>query len=76
MIMTATELRANLYRTLDRVLETGEPVEINRNGRIVRLVAASRSAVFHLDQLVAHPGTLRCDPDDIVHSDWSDQWRP
>lgn len=74
--MTATELRADLYRTLDRVLATGEAVEINRNGRILRLVAASQGKVFHFDQLVAHPETLRCDPDDIVHVDWSGEWRP
>ncbi len=76
MTLTATELRANLYRTLDRVLETGEVVEITRHGRIVRLVAVREDKAFHVEQLAPHPGTLRGDPDDIVHLDWSGEWRP
>ena len=74
MTMTATELRGNLYRILDRVLETGEPVEIEHNGRIVRLVPEPRA--FHFDQLQAHPGYLLVDADSIIHCDWSDEWQP
>lgn len=36
--MTASELRANIYKLLDRVIETGTPLEIERirqPGRIV-----------------------------------------
>jgi prevent-host-death family protein len=74
MAMSATELRGNLYRILDRVLETGEPVEIERNGRVIRLVPDVR--VFHFDQLVPHPEYILGDPDSIIHCDWSDEWRP
>jgi len=74
MTLTATELRSNLYRLLDRALETGEPIEILRNGRVIRLVPDTQ--VCHLDRLEAHPGYLTGDPDSIVHLDWSDQWQP
>jgi len=76
MQMTATELRSNLYRTLDRVLETGEPVEILRNGRVVQIVPVAQARVLRLEALVGHPGALAGDPDDLVHLDWSGEWQP
>jgi hypothetical protein len=37
--LTASKLRANIYRVLDQVLETGVPVEIERHGRRLRIIA-------------------------------------
>lgn len=77
MRMTATELRANLYRVLDRVIESGEEVEIERHGRKIRLVRAQavpQKAL--LDRLEPHPGFLRCAPEDVVHLDWIGEWKP
>ena len=50
MILTASKLRENVYRVLDHVLETGEPAEIERNGRRLRIVADDRPS--RLDRLV------------------------
>jgi hypothetical protein len=38
--LTASKLRENIYRILDEILETGIPVEIERKGRILRIVPA------------------------------------
>lgn len=77
MRMTATELRANLYRVLDRVLESGEEVEIERHGRKVRLVRAPTGPQQALlDRLEPHPGYLACDAESLVHLDWSGEWKP
>ena len=38
MSITASKLRENVYRILDEVLATGVPVEIERNGRTLRIV--------------------------------------
>ncbi len=35
MSVTVTELRANLYRLIDEVIETGVPLTIERNGHKV-----------------------------------------
>ncbi len=35
--LSATALRANIYRVLDEALETGEPVAIKRKGKILYL---------------------------------------
>lgn len=71
---TASELRANLYRILDQVLETGVPVEIRRKGGVVRIVPASPPS--KLARLVKRKGIIVGDPDDIIHMDWSEDWKP
>ena len=40
MVISASQLRQNIYRLLDEVLESGEPIEIERNGRRLRIVPA------------------------------------
>ena len=71
--LTPSALRANLYRILDQVLDTGEPVEITRKGRILRITAISPSK---LEQLKPHPDCINGDPEELVHMDWSDEWQP
>ena len=72
--LTASKLRENVYRILDEVLETGRPVEIERRGKILKIIAARPRS--KLDNLKPNPGYLRCDPEDVVHLDWSGEWRP
>ena len=67
-------LEEHLYRLLDRVLETGIPLEVDRNGRRLRIVPAESGG--RLANLVPDPDYLPGDPDDIVHMDWSGEWRP
>lgn len=76
MRMTATELRANLYKTLDRLVQTGEPIEITRKGRTLRLTLdpVERKGSI-LDRLVKHDYIVG-DPEDFVHIDWSHEWKP
>lgn len=74
MPITATKLRQDIYRLLDQVLETGVPLEIERNGRVLRIVADQ--PVDRLANLEPHPDFIVGDPDDIVHMDWSDEWKP
>jgi hypothetical protein len=75
--LTASKLRANVYRVLDQVLETGVPVEVERHGRRVRIVAADTrtSRTSKLTRLKRRP-VLRVPPEAIVHIDWSKEWRP
>ena len=59
---TATKLRANLYRVLDRVLATGIPVDIERGGKLLSIVRAD--PVDKRKRLRSHPEYLACDPDE------------
>ncbi len=72
--LSVSALRANLYRLLDEVVETGVPLEVERNGSLLRIVPAKKAS--RLANLKPHPGTIIGDPEDMVHIDWSTEWRP
>lgn len=74
MPLTASKLRENIYRILDQVLTTGVPVEIERRGRILKIVPVEPKA--KLGNLKKRRGYLKTDPEDLVHLDWSGEWRP
>jgi hypothetical protein len=77
MRVTATEFRSQLYTVLDRVAETGEPVEIVRKGITFKLsVESSGPRLFSAAKLVPHPGTIIGDPADLADLDWSEAWQP
>ncbi|RMF87709.1 MAG: type II toxin-antitoxin system Phd/YefM family antitoxin [Nitrospirae bacterium] len=73
MAVTASKLRADIYRLLDQVVETGIPLEIERKGHLLRIVPVDGSP---LDRLPRRPEYLRCDPEELVHQDWSSEWQP
>lgn len=73
MAVSTSKLRSNIYKLLDKVLETGEPLEIERKGRKLKIIAAP--APDRLARLQAHKKYLPADPEDIVHVDWSGEWR-
>lgn len=74
MRVTASQLRADVYNLLDRVIETGEPLEIERNGVVVRLVAPRPRS--WLDRLPRREGVVTGDAEDLVDLDWSGLWDP
>lgn len=78
MSLTPSQLRADVYRVLDEVLATGVPAEVLRNGRILRIVADPSPVPrgSKIENLCPHPGFVIGDPDDLVHIDWSVEWRP
>ena len=74
MPYTATDLRKNIYKILDRVLEEGVPIEVERNGRLLRIQPVDiEPAVSRLkpmkDLIVGDPAALE-------HIDWSNEWSP
>lgn len=72
MIVTASKLRQNIYKFLDRILETGEPLEVKWKGAILKIIpAVKRSKIDRLK----HRHVMRDDPHSFVHIDWADEWR-
>jgi hypothetical protein len=71
MVVKPSQLRANLYRLLDRVLKTGEPIEIDRAGK--RLLLVPKEKRSKLENLVRRD-VIVGDPEDLVHMDWSKDW--
>ena len=71
MKTTATELRSNLYKYLDRLLETGEVLEIERKGRILRIVAEDAPPKL---SRIRKKDTIIGDPETLIEIDWTDTW--
>ncbi len=74
MTLTAAQLRSDIYRILDRALKTGEPVNISHRGKILQLVAPKRPS--KLDRIKKPLFKINCDPEELVHMDWSHYWKP
>ncbi len=71
MPLTASKLRADVYRILDQVLESGVPVEIERKGRMLKIVAVESPS--KLANLTSR-SYLAVEPEELVELDWSGTW--
>jgi antitoxin (DNA-binding transcriptional repressor) of toxin-antitoxin stability system len=71
MKLSASKLRQNLYQVLDEVLEKGTPVEIERKGKILKIVPGKSDS--KLMNLEPHD-TIIGDPESIINIDWSKEW--
>jgi prevent-host-death family protein len=66
--ITVTELRGNIYRVLDEILETGVPIEVTKGGKKLRITPVARKN--KLQNLVPRPDVINGNPDDIVDISW------
>lgn len=69
--LTLTALRQNLFRVVDRVLETGIPVAVQRHGKTVLL--APQTTVPKLSKLKRRK-LINGDPESLVDAK-AGQWR-
>ncbi len=71
MAITTTELRQDIFRILDSVIELGRPVSVQRKGHIVQLVPTKKKS--KLENLKAHQ--FSDEPlEAFDHIDWSNEW--
>lgn len=71
MTIRPTQLRKSLFSYLDRCLETGEVLDIERSGRILKLSAERKRTP--IAELQGHPGSLKNPEtlDEFSPSEWS-----
>jgi hypothetical protein len=72
MKTTVTDLRSHLYTWLDRVLETGEVLEVQRKGVVLRI--SREESLSRIERLPKRP-TMLVGPDAIVDQEWSGAWK-
>lgn len=74
--MTATELRANLYRVLDEVGATGKPCRIVRGGQAFVIdrepPRKKRRDLSKLKKRRLFKGSF----EDLVNTSWESEWKP
>jgi hypothetical protein len=70
--MTATELRKDIYRVLDEVLETGVPQQVVRGVRTLMIVPGGGKRLRLAD--LPRREALSCTPDELVETSW--EWSP
>lgn len=76
MTITPTQLRADLYRLLDQVIETRQPLLVHRGGATVR-ISLVEPAVDEADPLNVPPlceNLIVGDPAELVSMDWLPYW--
>ena len=72
MMIKPSQLRGDIYNLLDRVIETGIPLEIKRKGKVLKaLLDKKASKLTNLKKR----SVMSDDPDYYVHLDWSKKWR-
>lgn len=72
MKITPTKFRANIYKFLDQAIDTGQTIEIERNGTTLKIVPPKQK-----DKLkgLKKRNITNCDPEELVHMDWSKEWK-
>jgi len=72
MTITPTEFRRNLFKYLDSVIKSNEPLDIDRNGTILKIVPPKKKSKF--DKLKVHENVIN--GDDIIKNSWEKEWKP
>jgi len=73
MKMSASKLRENIYRILDEVADRGIAVRIERKGKVLRIEREEQTGKLSRLQRRRY---LKVEPEELVHLDWSNEWRP
>lgn len=77
MPVKLTHLRRNLYQIIDRLLETGESLEIERNGkRLILSPQLQPNSSSLWERLESRPGYMKDEADSFIHSEWIHEWNP
>lgn len=72
MSLSLTELRNNLYKVVDQVIETGIPVEVTRNNHKIKIILADGPS--KLERLSERKNIFNDDPESFVHCNWISEW--
>jgi len=64
-ILTATQFRAQLYSTLDEILQTGRPIWIKKSGKKFKLSLEKTKIKDKFSRLETHR-TIIGNPDDLI----------
>ena len=61
-------MRGNIYNLLDKVFNTGIPIEINKGGKKLKIMPVDK--MNKLENLISRPDVIKGNPDDLVDISW------
>jgi hypothetical protein len=73
MTITVTKLRQSLFNEIDKVIATGQPIEIERKGHRLQIVLAEKKS--KLSALVTRENIIACSDDELIYNDWLKGWK-
>ncbi len=72
MTITPTKLRQNIFKLLDKVAATGEPLEIKRKGIKLKIISVTKKNKL---KSLKKRKILNCSPEKIIHNNWEKEWK-
>lgn len=73
MTITVTNLRQKIYSTVDKVIATGQPIEIERKGHKLKIVLEEKKS--KLASLVTRNNVVKCSDEELIYNDWLKEWK-
>ncbi len=71
MKLTVTKFRQNIYSYLDRVIKTGIPIEMGRDGKIIKVVIEKpKSKLSNLKPHKYYKGDYKDIDGRVWHKEW------
>ncbi|MCK5196712.1 MAG: hypothetical protein KAR21_00090 [Spirochaetales bacterium] len=74
--MKTTELRKNIFSILDKVLDEGKPVEIERRNRTLMIIADNPPSRIERLKRKKRKKSFIGNSDEIMTIDWAAEWKP
>lgn len=79
MQLNPTELRKNLYQLLDQVLDSGEPIIINRKGRELVISEKKRKGIYQImderETYTKEKSETELKALGALDEDWEEKWK-
>ncbi|WP_316353730.1 hypothetical protein [Candidatus Trichorickettsia mobilis] len=73
MVTTVTNLRQKIFGEIDKVIETGQPIEIERNGHKLKIILESKKS--KLSSLVKRNNVINCSTKELIYNNWAKEWK-
>jgi hypothetical protein len=74
--MKTTELRKNIFSILDKVLDEGNPIEIERCNRTLKIISDNPPSKIERLKSKKRKKSFVGNSDDILTIDWVAEWKP
>jgi hypothetical protein len=70
--MSVSELRQKIFTEIDKVITTGQPLEIVRKGHTLKIVLGEKKT--KLSSLVTRDNVVTCSDDELIYNDYLKGW--